>query len=508
MKRLWGTARRTSDAHKCFIGLRICEAIFPTQAAVCRESRRFTCGIGAVGMTVAVNTKREGIPFGGEVSSLTMETRDRRGAYAPMFTCSFVIGWKAILNKLRVVFGMNVNGKRDEFRYDSHRSDGGTMIEKRNAALRIAMLGHKRIPSREGGVEIVVEELATRMAARGHQVTCYNRRGHHTGGKALDAKRLSMYKGVHLKWVPTIDRRGFAAMSSSFFAAFKAAFGRYDVVHFHAEGPCAMLWLPKLFGKRCIATIHGLDYQRSKWGRFARAYILFGEKCAVKYADEIIVLSEGMGRYFRQTYGRETRFIPNGVTRPEKKDAQQIKDFGLKKDEYVLFLGRIVPEKGIRYLIEAFKQLETEKKLVIAGGSSDTDDFMKEIKFSAGDDARIVFTGFIQGRLLEELYSNAFFYVLPSDVEGMPLSLLEAMSYGNCCLVSNIVECTEVIEDRGVSFQRGDIEDLRQKMQMLLNDDAKVRRYKKGAANFICAKYKWEETVTRTLNCYMAVDEG
>ena len=173
--------------------------------------------------------------------------------------------------------------------------------------LKIAMLGHKRIPSREGGVEIVVEELSTRMVALGHEVTCYNRKGHHVSGKEFDEEKLKEYKGIKLKTVPTINLRGIAAMSSSIFAAIKAAFGKYDVIHFHAEGPCAMLWLPKLFGKRCIATIHGLDHQRAKWGKLASTYIMLGEKCAVKFADEIIVLSESVQKYFKETYGKEAK---------------------------------------------------------------------------------------------------------------------------------------------------------------------------------------------------------
>lgn len=191
--------------------------------------------------------------------------------------------------------------------------------------LRIAMLGHKRIPSREGGVEIVAEELSTRMAVLGHHVTCYNRRGHHVSGKAFDGQNRKEYRGVRLRSVITIDIKGLAVMTASFFATVKAALGKYDVVHFHAEGPCAILWLPKLFGKRCVATTHGLGHQRAKWGRFARTYIMLGEKCAVKFADEIVVLSRGVQDYFANTYGRETRFIPNGISGGPKKYLFNIK---------------------------------------------------------------------------------------------------------------------------------------------------------------------------------------
>lgn len=369
--------------------------------------------------------------------------------------------------------------------------------------MNIAMLGHKRIPSREGGVEIVVEALSTRMAARGHAVTCYNRKGHHVSGREFDRQTLSEYKGVRLKDVITIDKKGLAAMTSSFFAAIKAAVGKYDIIHFHAEGPCAMIWIPKLFGKRCVCTIHGLDHKREKWTGFAKKYILFGEKMAVKFADEMIVLSQGVQEYFSQTYGRETVFIPNGVTMPENKNADLItSQFDLHKDDYILFLGRIVPEKGLRYLVEAFKQVDTDKKLVIAGGSSDTEDFWNELKEMAQDDKRIVFTGFVQGQMLEELYSNAYVYTLPSDLEGMPLSLLEAMSYGNCCLVSDIAECAEVVEDKAVTFAKGNVADLTEKMQWLCDDSEAVLKYKNEAADFICKKYNWDRIVDRTLELY------
>ncbi len=370
--------------------------------------------------------------------------------------------------------------------------------------LNIAMLGHKRIPSREGGIEIVVEELSTRMVLQGHSVTCYNRSGHHVSGKEFDSGNLDMYKGVKLKSVFSIDQKGLAALTSSFFASIKAAFGRYDVVHFHAEGPCAMLWLPKLFGKRCVATVHGLDWQREKWkGGFGAKYIRFGEKVAVKFADEIIVLSKGVQDYFKQAYGRETRFIPNGVNRPEIRETELIKEqFGLDKDKYILFLGRIVPEKGLRYLVEAFKEVQTDKKLVIAGGASDTEDFMDEIKELAKGDDRILFTGFVAGRILEELYSNAYIYSLPSDLEGMPLSLLEAMSYGNCCLVSDIAECAEVVEDKAAVFKKSDVADLRAKLQMLCDNDELVRKYKNEATEFICRKYSWDDVVDKTMELY------
>ena len=369
--------------------------------------------------------------------------------------------------------------------------------------LNIAMLGHKRIPSREGGIEIVVEELSTRMVKKGHRVTCFNRRGHHISGKKFDTGNLKEYKGVKIKSVFTVNAKGLAAMSSSFFAALEAAIGKYDVVHVHAEGPCAMIWLPKLFGKRCIVTIHGIDWARSKWKGFAKEYIKFGERMAVKYADEIIVLSKGVQEYFQNEYNRKTVYIPNGVNKPEIKPADLItKEYGLRKNSFILFLARLVPEKGLQYLIEAFKHIQTEKKLVIAGGSSDSDDFMKQVQDMAAGDSRIIFTGFVQGQMLDELYSNAYIYCLPSDLEGMPLSLLEAMSYGNCCLTSDIAECAEVVEDKAVLFQKSNVESLQERLEELCQYPECVAHYKRGAADFICNKYDWDKVVQETLEIY------
>lgn len=371
--------------------------------------------------------------------------------------------------------------------------------------LNIAMFGHKRIPSREGGIEVVIEQLCIRMVGEGHSVCCYNRKGHHVSGAEYDeAHRESDYKGIRIKEVPTIEKKGLAAISSSFFASLLTAAGRYDVVHIHAEGPALFCPIPKLLGKKVIVTIHGIDHKREKWkGSLGAKLILLGEKSAVRFADEIIVLSRNAQDYFEKTYGRKTRRIPNGVSMPTIRTADLIvQKYGLQKDDYILYLGRIVPEKGLRCLIEAYKGVRTDKKLVIAGGSSDTQEFMEELKKLAEEDDRILFTGFVKGQLLEELYSNAYIYTLPSDLEGMPLSLLEAMSYGNCCLTSDIEECMEVVEDKAVTFRKQDAADLREKLQMLCQNPDMVEKLRAGAAQYICEKYDWDRIVKETLTLY------
>lgn len=374
--------------------------------------------------------------------------------------------------------------------------------------MKIAMIGHKRIPSREGGVEVVVEELATRLVENGHQVDVYNRKGKNVQDKNADTnnRKLKNYKGINIITVPTINKKGVDALIYSFFASIRVIFKKYDVLHYHAEGSCGMLWIPRLFRKRIVVTIHGLDWQRSKWGGFATKYIKFGEKLAVKYADEIIVLSKGVQKYFKDTYNRDTIFLPNGVNRPKIREVDIIKEkYNLEKDSYILFLARIVPEKGLDYLIDAYNQLNTDKKLVIAGGASHTNDYLESIKEKANKNKNIIMTGFVQGNELEELFSNAFLYCLPSDVEGMPISLLEAMSYGTNCLVSDIEENTQVTGDLATTFKKSNVEDLKSKLQDCLN--GRNRKDSKEIKDYILNKYNWNGVVEETEKIYKGIQK-
>lgn len=371
--------------------------------------------------------------------------------------------------------------------------------------MKIAMIGHKRIPSREGGVEIVVEELSTRLVKNGYIVDVYNRMGNNVLDKSIKTRKLKEYKGIKIITIPTINKKGLDALIYSFFATIKALFGNYDCLHYHAEGSCAMLWIPHLFKKRIVVTIHGLDWKRSKWGSLATKYIKFGEKLAVKYADEIIVLSEGVSKYFKDTYNRDTKFIPNGVTIPVTRKPKIIKEkYKLNGNDYILFLARIVPEKGLHYLIDAYNKIKTDKKLVIAGGASHTNDYFNQIKAKVKDQENIIMTGFVQGEELEELFSNAYLYCLPSDIEGMPISLLEAMSYGKNCLVSDIEENIQVGGVYAYTFKKGNIGDLKKQLESLLkrndlHDSNKLKQY-------VLDKYNWDDIVLETMKLYKDCD--
>lgn len=369
--------------------------------------------------------------------------------------------------------------------------------------MRIAMIGHKRYGSCEGGVEIVVTELARRMAALGHEVTCYDRSGSDVmiGGAASIQERI--VDGVWVVPVKTIDKKGLAAASASYYATKAAIADRPDVIHYHAEGPCAMLPLAAKAGIRTVATIHGLDWQRAKWGKLGSAYIKHGEKAAASRADEIIVLSRSAQAYFKDAYGRDTRFVPNGVEPKVPQPAQIIEEkWGLSEGSYVLFLGRLVPEKRPELLIEAFKKLDTQKQLVIAGGASDTSEYEKELQSMAEGDKRILFTGFVTGQTLAELYSNAYCYVLPSDVEGMPMSLLEAMAYGRCCVTSDIPECADVLAGHGITFSKGDARSLETALKVLLSATEPAAQLGIEARRHVEESYSWDSVVDQTLAIY------
>ena len=328
--------------------------------------------------------------------------------------------------------------------------------------------------------------------------------GNNVANKNIKTQKINEYKGVKILTIPTINKKGIDALMYSFFATIKALFGKYDCIHYHAEGCCGMLWIPHLFKIRTVVTIHGLDWQRSKWGGFASKYIKFGEKCAAKYADEIIVLSKAVQQYFKDTYNRNSHLIPNGVNKVENKEPQIIKEkYGLNKENYILFLARIVPEKGLDYLIDAYKEIETDIKLVIAGGASHTNNYYNEVVNKAKDDKRIIFTDFVQGEELQELYSNCFLYCLPSDIEGMPISLMEAMSYGRCCLTSDIEENTQVTGKYGKTFKKGDVKDLIKQLENIINNRDKEMWHKnEEISNYILEKYNWDDVTKQTKELY------
>lgn len=355
------------------------------------------------------------------------------------------------------------------------------------------MIGHKRIPGREGGIEVVVEELAIRMARLGNEVTVYNR-------KSKSVEPLKTYKNVRLITIPTIEKKSTDAVVYSFLASIHALFGRYDVIHYHGIGPGFFLLIPHIFGIRTIVTVHGLNYKTPKWRGLGAKFMRLGELVTAKYADEVIVLSKEQKKYFKSRYNRETKYIPNGVTLQDiiLPDIIQ-KKYGLNKNGYILFVSRLVPGKGVEYLIRAYKQISSELPLIIAGDAPFVSDFVSEIKNEAKSDKRIRFIGFVEGKELQELYSNARLFVFPSEAEGMPMCLLEALSYNTPCLVSDIPENIEVGGRYVESFISKDVDDLRNKLELLLGYPSENISF---IRDYISNNYDWDSVVKKTLELY------
>lgn len=365
--------------------------------------------------------------------------------------------------------------------------------------MKIGMIGHKRVPSREGGIEIAVEETALRLAAMGHQVDCYNR---WQDFSRKEDRAPREYRGIRLIRIPTLSHPSLNAFVYSVLAAIRAVFGGYDVLHFHAEGPGAMTFLPRLLGIPVVATIHGLDWQRAKWGRFATRYLLWGEKNAARYSNALVVLSRGNQRYFMDTYGRESVYIPNGVEMIPCREPEEIgRRWGLKRNTYILFLSRLVPEKGLHYLLEAYKNMNTQTRLVVAGELTKNNDYVNRIRRMAEGDERILFTDFVQGRVLEELMSNCRVYVLPSDIEGMSISLLEAMSCGARCLVSDIEENVETAGGYARYFPKGNVPMLGSCLESILGEVEDLHD-REGQMSFVRERYSWDTAVQELLHVY------
>ncbi|MBQ9104225.1 MAG: glycosyltransferase family 4 protein [Clostridia bacterium] len=372
-----------------------------------------------------------------------------------------------------------------------------------NKKLNIIMIGQKNVPSRDGGIDVVVGELAPEIAKKGHAVTLLNRKRKKEKGLPI----LKEYKGCSLDECFTINKRAFDALVHSYFATKRAIKlgkkGKVDIVHYHAEGPCFFLYkFPKKEKRnyKIVVTIHGIDSKRAKWKGFGSKVLEICEKRIVKYADEIIVLSKKDHDFLLKTYGRESTIIPNAVSTPEFLAPNTIeKKWGLKEKDYLLTLARFVPEKGLHYLIEAFlnatKTTGSNKKLVLSGNLSfDKNYYEKIVNMCKGKD-NIILTGFVDGETVKELYSNAYLYVLPSELEGMSMSLLEACAYKLPCLISNIEENIAVTGENVYTFETKNVESLTRVLIDLL----------KGKKSLLVSNKKfftWGEIAKKTIELY------
>ena len=384
--------------------------------------------------------------------------------------------------------------------------------------MKIAFIGQKGIPATWGGIEFHVEELARRLAARGHQVTVYVRSWYTPKGKSQVPKsefqkgnpNSELYDGVRLINTPTWKTKHLDAFVHSFTSTIHALFQGYDIIHYHAIGPSFFCWIPKLLGKKVVVTIHRFDYLAAKWGTFAQLSLRFSEKFALSVPHRTIVVARHQQDHYRVQGYKNLKYIPNGVPILERLNPEIIRQkYGLGKQTYLFFAGRLTPEKRIDWIINTYIKLpdsyQSAYKLVIAGGSSATDAYERDLHNLAGTNQNIIFTGYVQGKEKQELFSNAKLFILPSAVEGLPIALLEGMSYGLPCLVSDIPPHREVIQNNhnGILFTQDAESDLFVKLTTILDQpNTDLEQLGFTAKKKAQLEYDWKNIVTQTEQVY------
>jgi len=363
--------------------------------------------------------------------------------------------------------------------------------------MKIAFIGQKGIPTKTGGVERYTENLALNMVKNGHEVFVYSRFSYNT-------EKLTEWNGVKIINTPSVPSKNLDAITSTFFACLDLIRRKYDIIHFQSIGPGSMLWLARIFAPRTkiVFTFHCQDYYHQKWGRFAKMYLKFGEWVGNTFADEVLTVSESLAVYARQKYHNQAICIPSSAQISDLSPANNIKKWGLEKDSYIVSIGRLVRHKGIHYLIEAYLKTNTDKKLVIVGDSAYTDDYVRELHELAAGKNNIIFTGNQTGDTLKELFSNAAVFVQPSESEGLSFALIEAMSYARPCLVSDIDSNREALADTGVFFADKSIDDLRDKLQDMLDNPERLAQIGAAELQRVRDEYDALKITNKVLDLY------
>ncbi|HIP09116.1 MAG TPA: glycosyltransferase [Rhodospirillales bacterium] len=366
--------------------------------------------------------------------------------------------------------------------------------------MNIAILGQKGIPAVCGGVEKHVEEVATRLVGMGHEVTVFTR-------KSYSETAGSEYRGVKLRCLPNIATKHLDAISYAAFATITLILNReVQIVHFHGIGPSLLIPLLRIFRPRLpvVATHHSRDYFHGQWGVVARSFLRLGEYCQARFASRLISVSKDNTEFLSKSYHREVTYIPNGAIINQEEDKQEVFD-QYEKDDYILIVARLVPVKCIHHAIKAYQKLNTTKKLIIAGDSSYTGEYVDSLMKLGSQSEGVNFIGYQTPEALSYLYQNACFFILASETEGTSIALLEAMSYGCAVLVSDIRANTDVIGNAGVSFKQGDVESLALKMGAMLEDESIVAKCSERSVLRVRTHFDWDDIVTKLDKVYREV---
>jgi glycosyltransferase involved in cell wall biosynthesis len=371
---------------------------------------------------------------------------------------------------------------------------GGFLVNRQlqKRMLRVAFIGGRGVVSKYSGIETYYEEIGKRLAGMGHQVTVYCRAYFTPPGK--------QHNGMRVVRLPTLRSKHLETLIHTFLSTLHVLVRPCDVVHYQALGPALFSFIPRVAGKKTVVTVQGLDWQRKKWGRLASAVLRLGERAAVSFPTSTMVVSRTLQQHYWENYGVETSFIPNGGLLREWSLPDKIFDSGIEPGKYILFLGRFSPEKGCHLLVDAYEKLDTDVKLVMAGASSHCDDYSRQLRAHASE--RIKMLNWISGEALDELLTNALLFVLPSDLEGLSLALLDAMGAGLCVLTSDVAENREAIDDAGFTFRRGDVADLADRLRFLIANPVVREAAGRAAKRRVREHYQWPDIATEIERIY------
>jgi glycosyltransferase involved in cell wall biosynthesis len=380
------------------------------------------------------------------------------------------------------------------------RTDGDPIVPgsvvKPSDGYRIAFIGGRGIGAQYSGIETFYEEVGTRLAARGHDVTVYCRRHFTPAARS--------YRGMHVVRLPALRSKHLETLTHSLLATLHALVCHYDVVHIHAIGSSVFALVPRLFGCPTVVTVHALDWARPKWKGLARWCLRAAEWTSIAFPSRTTAVSASVAQYLETKYKKPIDVLPNGVNPTSPAPPTIIAKLGLHRRRYVLFVGRLSEEKRCHQLLEAFQGAVTDGlQLVFAGAATYALDYERRLRSLAGP--AVHFLGWVDRQVLAELYSNCALFVLPSSLEGMSVALLEAMSYGAPVLVSDIPPNVEVVGDSGFLFREGDTDDLTRRLSRLLSAPESLRKVGQGARRRVQEHFSWDSVVTRLEAVYQGV---
>lgn len=359
--------------------------------------------------------------------------------------------------------------------------------------MTIAFIGQKGIPAKNGGVDRHVENLAMFLTMKGENVIVYNR-------KKYLVNSVNEWNGIKIIHLPFINCQSLATITHGFLATIDAIKRRVDVIHYHGIGPSLLAWIPRIFAPKIkvVATLHSFDYGNDKWNYFAKSMLKLGEQSMCKNAHEVIVLTETMHDYLLQRHGRESIIIPNGAFVKEDLGIDYLSSFGLEPKKYIISVSRLIRLKGLQYLIPAFKKISGDIKLVIVGDG----DYSSELNELAKGDPRIIFTGNQTGSALNQLYTNAKLFVQSSEMEGLSISLLEAMAHGLPCLASEIIANQQAAGEAAIYFTSKNIDNLKEKIDYCLTNPEKMENLGMIGKERARSMFNWDKISGDTLEIY------